>query len=338
MKVKLVARWLAVLAAVGALAYTGYYAYYSLLVPKQLGSESSIFTIESGEHLDRIASNLQRQGYIRSDTMLSLYARMQGYAGRLQAGQYVLGGSLSAVQILEKIVSGDAVFDEVVITVPEGWTIQRIGSYVEERGLFAEAAFEEAATMQPRYRDLWVLQELEDGTSLEGYLFPDTYRVFSDSTPNSLVRKMVKNLQSHATRGLLDEAQEQDRTLHDVLTLASIVQREAPEEDMKAIAGVFWKRLQETRYLESDATINYILGTSKLQPTFDDTDVDHPYNTYQNFGLPPGPIGNPGMKAIQAALHPGDNPYYFFLHKPSGETVFSETFSEHLRKKARYLD
>lgn len=338
MKGRTVARWLLALCVTAALGYGGYYAYAGLYVPKELGEEATVFEIERGQNLDQIAANLQSEGLIRSDIALSLYARAMGYAASLQAGKYALSGSLNAIEILNKIRSGDAVFDDVVVTFPEGWTIQRMGALLESRGLFSQSAFEAAATMREKYRDLWALENMEQGRLLEGYLFPDTYHVFPDSTPESVIRKMVGRLQEQLSGETIQEIRAQERTLHDVLTLASIVQREAPQGDMDAIAGVFWKRLVERWYLESDATVNYVLGTNKLQPTFKDTDVQSPYNTYNNFGLPPGPIGNPGMEAIEAALHPEENPYYFFLHKPDGETVFSRTFTEHIHNKRQYLD
>jgi UPF0755 protein len=338
MKVRRIARWLISLCIVAAVGYAGYYGYTTLIEPKQLGEEASIFEIQRGQNLDQIAANLQREGFIRSDLTFSLYARARGYSASLQAGKYALSGNLNAIEILNKIRTGDAVFDDVVVTFPEGWSIRQMGALLEDRGLFSQAAFEEAATMRPEYRDLWALERVDQGQLLEGYLFPDTYHVFPNSTPESVVRKMVGHLQEQLSGELIKEIRNQERTLHDVLTLASIVQREAPEEDMQEIAGVFWKRLVERWYLESDATINYILRTNKLQPTFADTEVESPYNTYQNFGLPPGPIGNPGLRAIKAALHPQENPYYFFLHKPDGETVFSRTFREHIQAKRRYLD
>jgi UPF0755 protein len=316
----------------------GRYAQRALFVPKALEPREHLFNIESGQSLSRIASNLQRNGIIRSDMVFALYARLRGMEADLQAGTYVFRGSVSGSEVLQRIVSGDAVFDEVRVTIREGWSANDIELHLEDIGLFTKEEFAAAAIMQPSYRDLWILDELEDDTILDGYLFPETYKVFADSTPHDLVRRMVSTLQRRMTDELLSSIEEQGRTIHDVLTLASIVEKESPVEDMPDVAGVFYKRLQEGIRLESDATVNYVLGTKKLQPTFADTEVEHPYNTYENPGLPPGPIGNPGMAAIRAAVHPAENPYFYFLHKPSGETVFSRTFREHLQNKARYLD
>jgi UPF0755 protein len=321
-----------------ALGSTGSYMYRSLYIPNATAQEPSIFEIRPGQGLRQVADNLQAQAYIPSSVAFELYARFRGYEERLQAGRYLISDRMSSVQILEKIVSGDAVFDEVTITIPEGWSLADIEVYFEDLGLFSKEEFAEAAVMQDAYEDFWFLDPLEEDTILDGYLFPDTYRIFSDSTPVSIVRRMLANFGARLTPEMLETLEDQDRTLRELLILASIVQKEAPEGDMEEIAGVFWNRLRDGWHLESDATVNYVLGTSKLQPTFADTEVDDPYNTYRYPGLPPGPIGNPGMEAILASLNPVEHDYYFFLHKPTRETVFSRTFGEHLAAKRRYLD
>jgi UPF0755 protein len=277
-------------------------------------------------------------GYIRSDLVFSLYARLRGLEASLQAGEYYLAGAMSARAVLEKIVSGDAVFDEVEVTIPEGFTIAQMAARFEEVGLFSAETFVEAARMHDAYRRVRLLEEIPDGTLLEGYLFPDTYRVFADSTPETVILRMAERLEQQIRGELLRDIREDAHSLHEIITLASIVQKESPVADMPIIAGVFWNRIEDGWLLESDATVNYALGTSKLQPTFADTRVNHPYNTYRNRGLPPGPIGSPGLAAIDATVHPVEHDYYFFLHKPTEETVLSRTFAEHLAAKRRYLD
>lgn len=326
------------LAVVAVVAYAGWYGYEALEAPKDLGEQGHIFTIEPGAHLDEIAAALQREGYIRSDLVFSLYARVRGLDARLQAGEYYLAGAMSGRDVLEKIVSGDAIFDEVEVTIPEGFTIEQMAARFEEVGLFDAELFLEAARMREAYGGVSVLAAIEDGVLLEGYLFPDTYRVFADSTPQTVILRMARRLEERLSGELLADIRRDEHSLHEILTLASIVQKESPLEDMPLIAGVFWNRIESGWLLESDATVNYALGTSKLQPTFADTRVDHPYNTYRNRGLPPGPIGSPGLAAIDAVVHPAEHEYFFFLHKPTEETVLSRTFAEHLAAKRRYLD
>jgi UPF0755 protein len=301
--------------------------------------ETIVIEIRPGQGLRSVSTHLVREGLARSAVAVELYGRSQGFAGRLQAGRYLVSPAMSPSGILDKIVSGDAVFDELTVTIPEGWSLNDIEDYFERIGLFAKERFQQAAVMQPAYRDFAFLSHLQDDTILDGYLFPDTYRIFSDSTPESIVRRMLANFDQRVTVELRERIESEGRTLHEVLTLASIVQAEsAGSAEMPMVAGVFTNRLRIRMPLESDATVNYVLGTNKRQPTFADTRVQDPYNTYQNYGLPPGPIGNPGLAAILATIDPAEHDFLFFLHPLGQPGVFSRTFAEHLRNKAIFLD
>lgn len=298
-----------------------------------------LLEIERGQGLRTVATLMVEAGLAHNARILEWYGRYHGFQTRLQAGRYQASPGRSPTEILRRIVAGDAVFEEITITIPEGWGVEDIERYLAEVGLFEPRDFRAAALMQEGYRGFEILSDLEDGTLLEGYLFPETYRVFPESTPVSLVRRMIGTLEQRVSRDLRAEIDQQERSLHEILTLASIVQKEsAGIEEMPDVAGVFSHRLRIGMRLESDATVNYVLGTSRRQPTFADTEVEHPYNTYRNVGLPPGPIGNPGIEAIRAAVNPSDTEYLFFLHKVDNEIVLSRTFAEHLAAKARYLD
>lgn len=298
-----------------------------------------LFEILPGQGLRTVSHAMVAAGLARNARLVELYGRYRGFQARLQAGRYQVSPGQSPAEILERIVAGDAVFEEISVTIPEGWSLDDIATYLERIGLFEAHYFREAVVMQESYRDFEFLAPLEDDTILEGYLFPETYRLFPESTPESLIRRMLTTFGRRVSPELRAEIERQGRTLHEVLTLASIVQKEsAGAPEMPDVAGVFWHRLRIGMRLESDATVNYVLGTNRRQPTFADTEVLHPYNTYRNAGLPPGPIGNPGMDAIMASIHPADTEYLFFLHKHTYEIVLSRTFAEHLAAKARYLD
>src|SRR3972149_5513944 len=182
-----------------------------------------------------------------------------------------------------------------------------------------------------------VLALKQKGADLEGYLYPDTYYVYKDSRPEDLIKKMLDNFENK-TKDILAEAQVSDKDFHDILTLASIVEREVPKtSERPIIAGLFLKRIQIGMALQSDATVNYVTGKYRLRPTYDDLQVDSSYNTYKNRGLPPSPIGNPSISSIKAVLNPEQSEYLYFLSKPTGETVFSKTLDEHNENKAKYL-
>lgn len=323
----------------GAAVWYGWRSVSHPLDPGASAEDAVRFEIGAGQGLATVTTRLAAEGLVQHPRIVELYGRYRGYAPRLQAGRYIVSPAMSAQDMLEAFVGGDAVFDQIRVTIPEGWSLNDIETYFEETGLFTRERFQEAAVMQERYRRFPLLADLEDDTILDGYLFPDTYLIFPSSTPETIVERMIEALHARITPEMLDAIAEQGRTLHDVLTLASIVQKEsAGDAEMPDVAGVFTNRLRINMRLESDATVNYVLGTSKLQPTFADTEVQHPYNTYENYGLPPAPIGNPGLPAIAATIAPSEHEYLFFLHKPSREIVLSRTFRDHLAAKARYLD
>jgi len=326
-----------VAAVAGGLA-VGYYAFHMLHVPRDPGAAAKEFTVRSGETLKEVSTSLQTQGLVRSSLAFELYARAKGDSSRIKAGRYSLSAGLSSVDILHKMVSGDVIVDSKKVTIPEGWRITQIAARLEAEGFFPQERFKAAAHMKPEYQSYWFLSRLANGESLEGYLYPDTYELSRDAGADAVVGRMLDTFQEKVGEELRKAAEEQKRTARDIVILASIVQAESPVADMPGIAGVFWNRLQNGMLLESDATVNYVLGTSKLQPTYKDVRVDSPYNTYRYRGLPPGPIGNPGADAIRASIHPAAHDFFFFLHNPDGETVYSRTLNEHLRNKRRYLD
>lgn len=248
--------------------------------------------------------------------------------------------------------------EEVQVTIIEGWTQEDIAKKLEEAGLFSAKDFEEAVEKFDT-SNFEPLIDRPDNASLEGYLFPDTYRFAKESTPEQVIQKMLENFNRRlASIGLTEKDQpftipsyegvlpegrdgEAGMSLYEVLTLASIVELESGDssnmslaEERAMIAGVFYNRLVIGQGLESDATVNYVTGKNDPGVSLKDTDVNSPYNTYRYAGLPPGPIGNPSLGSIQAVLRPTKSDFFYFLHKqPSGEVQFSKTFAEHVQKK-----
>ena len=321
-----------------ALAAIGYTA-WSLFESPAGFSENVVVSIEPGQGTRAITAMLKHEGLIRNARIAELYARLTGSDRGMQAGRYMLSAGMSAAEIISKIHSGDAVFEHIRVTVPEGWMVEEIDAHLASIGLYELHDFTAAVREFPIDSERYpLLDSLPDGVPLEGYLYPETYFILAETSPHELVERMLTELHRRLPADINQQAAQLRMTVHEVLTLASIVQKESPRNDMPEIAGVFWNRIQRRMRLESDATVNYVLGTRNLQPTFADTAVQHPYNTYRNFGLPPGPINNPGLDAVIASLNPVEHDYLFFLHKPTLETVFSLNFADHLSAKARYLD
>jgi len=209
---------------------------------------------------------------------------------------------------------------EVVrITIPEGYNVFQVASALEDAGIFTREEF---------------LNVAEDE---EGFLFPDTYEFYRQSSPRVVLQKMKENFEEK-TAFLLGPAEEKDIPTRDVIIMASLLEEEASiEKDRKMISGVLWKRLKIGMLLQVDAALTYATGKSSHKLTDADLAGDNPYNTYKYKGLPAGPISNPGLGAIEAALNPIESPYLFYLSDSRGVTYFSKTFDEHKLNKAKYL-
>ena len=183
-----------------------------------------------------------------------------------------------------------------------------------------------------------LLATLPKGASLEGYLFPDTYYFAKEATPEGIIKKILNNTEARLTDDLRTAIKDQKKSQFEIMTMASIVEAEVRvARERPIVSGIFWKRLAEGIRLQSDATLDYILGTEAVKHSLEETRIDSPYNTYAKDGLPPGPIGNPGLSSIKAAIFPEQTEYFYFLNDAqTGETVFSKTFEEHVANKAKH--
>ncbi len=235
----------------------------------------------------------------------------------------------------------------------EGWTISDIASDLEKRGLVTEKDFN--AELKVVLTDYDFLGELKDlkskPSSLEGYLFPDTYFIASKPTASSVVKKMMDNLEGKMTTQMRVDIAKQDRSIYGVLTLASIIEKEvgrntskvssedlqALQEERETVAGIFVNRLRINMALQSDATIGYITKKNNPQTSSADLLIDSPYNTYKYRGLPPGPISNPSLSAIKAAIYYKKTDYLYFLTMKDGTAVYAKTLDEHNINKRKYL-
>ncbi len=188
-------------------------------------------------------------------------------------------------------------------------------------------------------RENWNYDFLEGLESLEGFLFPDTYYISYNVSSNEIIKKMLDNFDKKLTSDLRAEIKKQGKSVKEIVTLASIVEKEVyKEEDKKIVAGIFLKRVVLGMPLDADSTINYITGKNSPMPTSGDLAAESLYNTYLNKGLPPGPISNPSLSSIKAAIYPEDSPYLYYLNRQdTKETIFSKTFEEHLENKNKYL-
>ncbi|MBI4127579.1 MAG: endolytic transglycosylase MltG [Parcubacteria group bacterium] len=307
----------------------------------ETGAPVSI-AIEEGTSVRSVAKNLDEQGIIRHRLGLLLYFWLNRDES-IKAGEYILAPTMSVAEIAKILVSGETVLREHDITFLEGWDIRAMASYLEEENGLPQEDFIRAVS--PSLYDRATFAFLDwlpaDVHTLEGFLFPDTYRIFNDASAQDIIEKALANFGRRLPKDFEAKIREQNLTPYEGAILASIVEREVRPEDQPAVAGVFYNRLAIGMKLDSDATISYALNKPTLRPTLEETEIDSPYNTYRVSGLPPTPIGNPGRAALEAVLNPLDHDYLYFLTaltgERKGETIFAKTLEEHNQNRARYF-
>lgn len=304
-----------------------------------LQTENQRFVVRPGENVASVADRLQAAGIIDGRLTFILYALRTGLYKQFQVGEYSLSGALDIPTIVQRMVEGKVVPAGVRVTFPEGWTMDEMAARLTETGLAGNDFLEIAKQPFPKWEERYsFLRGRPAQSSLEGYLFPDTYIFPPQATGELIVNELLKNFQAKAEPVILAGLSAHKLSFHEILTLASLIEEEGrTESDRQNISDVFRKRLLIGQPLQSDATINYIHNTAKDQPTFEDLKSTSPYNTYAYPGLPPGPIGNPSLMSIRAALYPTSNPYYYFLiDLKSRTTYFAEDFAGHQRNRTEH--
>ncbi|MCS6962597.1 endolytic transglycosylase MltG [Thermoflexus sp.] len=303
------------------------------------------FTIHPGQSVMEVAQALEEAGLIRDAFLFRAYVRYHGLDREIEAGEYTLNKTMTIPQIVEALRSGRQA--EWTVRVREGLRLEEVAEAIAAQTHLSAQAILEAARDGLRWRrDFPFLADLPPGATLEGYLFPDTYRLARDATAEAMIRRMLENFGRKVTSEKIAGARARGLSLHQVITLASIVEREAvlPEE-RPLIASVYLNRLTAGMKLDADPTVQYALGYQPDQKTWwksplvlEDLQVDSPYNTYRYPGLPPGPIANPGLASIEAVLNPAETDYFYFMAdciKKDGSHWFARTHEEHLRNFRR---
>lgn len=295
-----------------------------LVMQRPLGDGQRVYglTVPKGAGFAQIAQDLERQQIIRSALHFRIVGRLRGLDRRMQPGDYRLTNAMKPGEILEKMASG--VTDARKFPVPEGYSMFQVAELAEKQGLFTRDSFLQVC------RDKQLLAELGiNAQSVEGYLFPGTYLVGFQMDARGLVAEMVREFR-HRTAGLEQQIASSGMSLHQVVTLASMVEKEAvvPEEK-PLIASVFRNRIKLGMPLQSDPTAIYGVRAFGGTVTKQDLQRQSPYNTYRVKGLPPGPIGNPGMDAIKSVLQPARTDYLYFVARKDGTHQFSRTLQEH---------
>ena len=301
------------------------------------------FTVESGSSLTRVANNLEAAGLIHNRTVFKYYADFLGYGQKIQAGEYTVQRSMRMQEIMELLTTGDGNPITRNITIIPGWTVTDIASYLKEQGVIQdEQAFLALCRSGRDFSAYYYIADVLASANvssrlyaLEGYLAPDTYEIYTNASMEDIIRKLLSQTEAVFKAQYHDRAEQLGMTMDQVITMASMIEKEAKTADFARVSAVFHNRLQRNMALGSDVTVKYATGIRRMALTNADLQANSPYNTYVYRGLPLGPICSPSAAAIHAALYPDEqfmaDGYLYFCSKDpnTGELYFSRTLEEH---------
>lgn len=312
--------------------------------------------IPNGSSLSKISQILFDNDLIRSKTVFKLYVDVSNKTSKLKAGRYKLSRDMDIDDIMDELLTGNAAIGTIKVTIIEGWDIRKMARYlVKDKGFqFSEQDFIDAGKVE-NFTEFVFLQDIPDERKanevgiapIEGYLFPDTYIVYEDASPEDIMRKMLTQFELVYTQSIMEKAQELDWDMDTVVTLASVVQREARiSDEFPKISAVFHNRIHKEMKLESCAPLQFLIQEDRWTFTKEEMEIDSPYNTYVYEGLPVGPIASPGLLALTSTVNPYEeymnieNPFlYFVLKDPkTGEHSFNDNYQQHLSDKKEYED
>jgi UPF0755 protein len=303
----------------------GFFLWLKMLIftPPTTPVSTALFEVAPDESLKSIASRMKQQGLIRSQLALQILGRIKNIDKGIRTGEYAIGGSMSIAEALKILSKGKII--ERKVTIPEGSTLEQIVLAIDQAGINKADAIR-GELNKKEYRSLLYIP----ADTLEGYLFPDTYYFAKLTTPEKIINQMLKESISQWSQEFTDRAEELGYNRHEILTLASIIEKESGNlEEQPIVSSVFHNRLRAKIKLQSDPTVIYGLNNFNGNITKEDLSTPHPYNTYVIDGLPPTPICNPGLSAIKAALYPAESKYLYFVSNNNGSHIFSETYEEH---------
>lgn len=307
-----------------AIASAAATVYYSIVRPSQLFTPPRIISIKKGESVAAVARRLSRSGIIANSLAFVLYAEVTGQARRLKPGDYAFKGAEAVPQVLRHLVNGD--FMVIIVSVPEGMTVHQIGERLHAAGLVCDRSFDQAALNGPVTRALGL-----GVLGVEGFLFPATYRFSPLATEDQILASMLERFFSILTPQLEERMFELGMNARQLVTMASIIEKEARlAGERPIIASVLYNRLARGMPLQSDPTAQYNYA-GEVEPAVTAIRERSAFNTYTIPDLPPGPIANPGLDSIRAALYPAHTGYLYFVARKDGSHIFSHSFKEHER-------
>ncbi len=302
--------------------------WYKIYVPYNIGNQTVSIMVQPEDSFTKVLSDLKETGVIKDDYLFRRLAILTGLDRDLTPGRYDFSGDVSLRGVLSKFTSRNIETEKV--TLPEGLNARQIAGYIGRAGLVDSSDFAALAYDSEFSEDKYGLE------TMEGYLFPETYRFWYGMSAEMIIDDLVRQFR-HLTGDVLTRGNMGDMSEKDIIILASIIEAEAQYADeMPIISSVYRNRLEHGMLLQADPTVIYAIGRLDRPLWYKDLDYDSPYNTYKYKGLPPGPINNPGLDAIKAAIFPAETDYLYFVADGTGRHVFSRTLLEHNRAKLNY--
>jgi len=310
-------------------------------VPQEV--ESISFTIEKGESVKNIAEKLEEKQIIRNAWLFRKYVAIKGMDKDINFGEFTINGPLTIKNVASALT--ETTLSEMTITILPGWDLRDIGNYLEmegieqREGLHEVTGFPAVLPTKSKSYNIPLLKYKPKNVSLEGYLAPETYRVYTDATVEDIVEKLIMQRDSQFTDKMYKDIKKADRTVHEVLIIASLLEREVKhDKDRAKVADLFWRRYDEGWGLQADSTVHYVIGKKgDVFTTAEDRASSNQWNTYKHAGLPPGPISNPSIESIMGAIYPDSNKYWYFLTTKEGDVKFGKTLDEHNANVLKYI-
>ena len=327
---KIIAIAITALTLISIVIFAVFYFIYACL-PVSSEYKTTIVEIRPGMNLKQVTQELARKNLLNSPPAFRLLTWLEGKENQIQVGEFELSPSLASGEILKIITSGKTHLHPV--TIPEGYRITEIADVIAQKGLTTKEEFLQETEKKELLADLDIPIE-----NLEGYLFPDTYHFGKFLGTKKIVKTMLDTFKQRVlTDEILNRAKEMDMTIHETITLASLIEKETGmESERSLISSVFHNRLKKNILLQTDPTVIYAISNFDGNIRKKDLSIDSPYNTYKYPGLPPGPIASPGLESILAALNPVESKYLYFVSRQDGSHQFSKSLIEHNRAVHRF--
>lgn len=315
----------------------------------QTGVEKVKFEVREGESVAALTERLESEQIIRSAWLFKKYLRWKNLDTKINIGEFEVSSPITLARVAE--VLGKPGLNEREITIIPGWTIRDIAQYFEYNGMFQVEELTELVGLPAVSYKTWkegaptlvsslvILKDKPWYVSYEGYLSPETYRIYKNASLKDIVLKLLEQRELEITDEMLQEMEKQKKSFYDILTMASILEREVKsEKDKRLVADIFWRRYDKNWALQADSTVHYAVNkTGDVFTTQEDRDSNSPWNTYKYPGLPPSPISNPSLESIKAALYSEENEYWYFLTGKDGTVYYAKTLDEHNKNRATYL-